>query len=222
MAASSSDEAKKALAKSIAQARQQYLVAGQVLDQVMTRVKKELTDNMLLLGPDGQPILSERGVPMVPDSKIVQFVEFKKGLIQVDLAMAAANKVKEMSASADTAASSSSASATAEVKRLTTEIENVQVEVMNSMSEAMKIFQQACFGGPLSEAEYRALKQKMDTLGQDSINRMLSMIATPALQITELPPTTPPPPSSGASVGTSTAPPSSGAPPPPAGPSGSS
>jgi hypothetical protein len=186
-ASSSSDQAKKTLAESIAKARNQYLVAGQVIDQVMTRVKKELADNMLILGPDGKPVLSEQGVPMVPDSKIVQFVEFKKGLIQVDLVMAAANKMKTLTESGDAASSSSSASATAEVSRLASEIESVQAEAMMSMAEAMRIFQQACFGGPLSEAEYQELKAKMEKAGQDSITRMLSMITVPETLPSTLP-----------------------------------
>lgn len=166
-----SDEARKLIAVQTAEALSSINLMGQTLLASIDRAKDSLLDNMILRDPEGNVILSARGKPAVSESKLVQFMQFAEGMTKTHMAMMIH---REMSEKIDGVSNDSTV---AEVQQAITEIKVAEEVSRNTFNEAMSIFQQACFGGALSEAQVQDIKQKLDVVVKMNVEKVMSVLS---------------------------------------------
>ena len=170
-AAKGSDEARKLIAIQTAEALSSINLMGQTLLTSIDRARESLLDNMILRDPEGNVILSARGKPAVSESKLDQFMQFAQGMTKTQMAMMVHREMSEKISGI------SNDSTVAEVQQAITEIKAAEEVSRNTFNEAMNVFQQACFGGALSEAQVQDINRKLDDVVKANVEKVMDVLS---------------------------------------------
>ena len=151
---SQEDQIRKEAAVAMANLRSQLSIQAAQIHAKIDTVKDALLKDLILVDADGNPIRGPDGQLMVAPSKIAEFLQFQQGMAQLQMGIAVLKDDRGTSLDEtmkdSLAVLGTKGSTVSEMQLATNNIGEASMASMTAMGDAMRIFNQAAFGGPLT------------------------------------------------------------------------